>query len=1022
MRDPRSPLIATLLLGLAVPALAQTAGSVQGTVRDASGSPVSDAAVTARARDQGTWSGSATSGASGAFRIEPLPPGLYRLRVEHEGFEPAEIESVEVAINQPTVIDLALAVAGLSETVEVVARSPLISTGRSALAGRIDQRAIQALPLDGREFRQLVTLAPGATRVAAPEGEAGDVSIFGERPSAVSYLVDGADNNDPLSGGPFIRYTQDSIQEFEVVTTGYEAELGRAQGGVTNIVTRSGSNRLRGQLFGFLRSDVLDASNVPDQDPPQLERYQYGATLGGPLHRDTAFFFGSLERLDEARGTNIDRATIPEFVRDGLATPAGQEDFSLGPDTGRWNGMLKLDWTPSQRHRLAITANHENENRLGEIRSPVAGTTALPSAAQTASRRASSAILRHTGLLGESTFLESTFSWLAGRRGSNLEREDRLEPVLVLLQSGFLQTGAPFGGRQERRFRRAQLRQALTHVVEGVLGEHELKLGWDADWVDLEGDDQVTNDVEYSGVFLSPTAHADNETLFRRYGFSQSAARFFTLPNQPDGDLRLDIRDTQWSLFLQDGWKPGSGLTLDLGLRYDRSSLFAGDTDNFGPRFGLAWDIGERHSTVLKIGWGRFHDRNLLTAAATVPEKGGVFTRSAFDVALPRLGVDYTDTLIDLVISSGFPAADGTRGPAENPAYLPLAADLRDDPLALYSLLGIDVDDATLPPIVTADNIEALSGLSPEQTLALLEETYPGTDWEFFDIPGGSLLGDRVLSFFPRGPLSMSRDRSVYDRDQTPSTDAFSIGIEQELLGDLAVSVTYVRRRTRDLLTRRVVNLHDVPPGHPDFGLTTDGGQRVNQVGYDGVIEYDGIAVALRKRYRHRHQLMLSYTYSDARDNLLTGGVGSGFSNNNHPELDLGPSSLSLPHVLVASGLVDLPGDLRLSGIFTWRSGAAYSPRGVVDLDGDGLVDQRDTTLPRNAFRTRRHLQLDARLEKRLRLGDGGAMAVLVEAFNMFNRDNVASVSNVSGDDFGTPTNYCPGREIQLGLRYEFGS
>jgi hypothetical protein len=101
--------------------------------------------------------------------------------------------------------------------------------------------------------------------------------------------------------------------------------------------------------------------------------------------------------------------------------------------------------------------------------------------------------------------------------------------------------------------------------------------------------------------------------------------------------------------------------------------------------------VNQKGKTVLRADWGRFYDRNLLSAAAQVPEKGGIFTRSAFDVALPRLGVDYTDSLIDLVITSGFPTGPGTRGPAENPAYRQFAEDLRSNPLALYQLLGIPV-------------------------------------------------------------------------------------------------------------------------------------------------------------------------------------------------------------------------------------------------------------------------------------------------------------------------------------------
>ena len=136
--------------------------------------------------------------------------------------------------------------------------------------------------------------------------------------------MDGADNNNPLNGGPFIRYTQDSIKEFEVITTGYEAQYGRAQGGVTNIVTRSGTNELRASAFLFGRNDSLDSSNVDNQDAPKLERYQWGGSFGGPVKRDKAFFFGAFEKLDETRGVNLDRSKIPAFVAQRSGDPRRQ--------------------------------------------------------------------------------------------------------------------------------------------------------------------------------------------------------------------------------------------------------------------------------------------------------------------------------------------------------------------------------------------------------------------------------------------------------------------------------------------------------------------------------------------------------------------------------------------------------------------------------------------------------------------------------------------------------------------------
>jgi hypothetical protein len=402
-----------------------------------------------------------------------------------------------------------------------------------------------------------------------------------------------------------------------------------------------------------------------------------------------------------------------------------------------------------------------------------------------------------------------------------------------------------------------------------------------------------------------------------------------------------------------------------------------------------------------------------------VPDKGGVFTKSAFDVVLPRLGVDYSNSLIDYVITSGFPSATGF-GPPENPLYKQFATDLRNDPLALYKLLGINVTDPTKAPVVSADNIQQLSGKTADQAVALLQARYPGTGWRFFDVPGGSIVGNRVLSFFPRGDISVTRTISQYSQDLVPYTNAFSGGIDQQIGNNLRVSAMFVHRRTRDLLTRRITNLFDAAPGSPNFGKTTDGGPQISAVTYDGLIDYDGIVLSLQKQFSNRYQFGLSYTGSRARDNLLTGQAGSTFSNNNHPEDDYGPSNQSAPHIFVANAAVVLPFDLNLSAIAFWRSGAAFSPRGIIDSDGDGLVDQRDLTQPRNSFRVKPYADVDLRVEKKVPFGRY-AVSVLVEAFNIVNRDNVANVNAVSGPTFGTPVAYLPGREVQLGIRFFLG-
>ena len=249
-----------------------------------------------------------------------------------------------------------------------------------------------------------------------------------------------------------------------------------------------------------------------------------------------------------------------------------------------------------------------------------------------------------------------------------------------------------------------------------------------------------------------------------------------------------------------------------------------------------------------------------------MPEKGGIFTRAAFDVVLPRLGFDYTDSLIDLVITTGL-----FGGPPENPLYAQFADDLRGDPFFLYGLLGIGVPD---PLGATAGDrrqypaaLGVVSGSGDRVARVDLRRYRLGV----FRRTRGSIVGDRVLSFFPRGPLSQSRNVSVYSQDKTPITEAFTLGVERQFGPHWTLSLDYVYRRTEDLLTRRIVNLFDVPQGDPNFAQTTDGGPRISAVTYDGFIDYDGITLAVRRPFSGRYGLMFSYTYSDATDNLLTG-------------------------------------------------------------------------------------------------------------------------------------------------------
>ena len=886
------------------------------------------------------------------------------------------------------------------------------------MSSRVTSRTIDALPLNGRNFVDLVALVPGARPV--PEGQQGaNVSFFGERGTAVSFLVDGAENNDPLQGGSALRYTQDSVREFEVVTTGYEAEFGRAQGGVVNVITRSGTNRLDGRAFWFLRDDALDASNVEGQDAPKLSRDQWGGTVGGPIKR--------IVRSSSDCSSGSTRPVASSIAEDSRVRAGRHRDarrrrgFLDWARNGRLHvrrqsGRLVRRVTSPECYRQRQQPGHHRRNQLAGCRHPGA-----PQRRRHDQQRRLGAHRTRYETLRQHHVPRID----RGLHASGLGHERRADnacgadPLLLLNpascrpahRSVAARIACRIGCRSASRSRSSRPGTATISSRPGGTSIASRS----------RGSTKSTTTSSTSAAFLFPNANDINAALFQSLGFAQSAARFFTLSNDPSGSLDLDITSNATSFFGQDTWQVTPKVTLNLGLRYDYDSLFGGDKNNISPRLGVIWDVTGSHRTLVKANWGLFFDRNVLSAAATVPEKGGIFTRNAFDVALPRLGVDYTDTLIDLVITSGFPTAAGGRGPAENPAYRTFADNLRADHLALYKLLGISVSNPAVPPVVTADNVQQLSGKTPAQALALLESTYPGTDWEFFDVPGGSILGNKVLSFFPRGPLAFSRDVSVYDEDRTPYTNGFNVGAEQQFGETFSVSAMYVHRRSHDLLTRRIVNLFDVPPGNPNFGQTTDGGQRISQVGYDGHIDYDGIVLAVRRRFVQRlpvrrviHGIARARQPADRQRRI---GIQQQQSSGDRfrPLESVGAAHLHRP-----TACCGCRGTSRSAASSSGEAGppSTRAASSTSTATAWSISATRRNRATRSASKS--YGDVDMRVEKQFRFGQPADQCAC-RSIQSAQPQQRSDVSNVSGPSLARRRHIFSGREIQLGVRYFFG-
>lgn len=311
-------------------------GQVSGTVVDPNGAVVPNATVTVR--NNGTaLERQATTGGEGTFAVQLLPPGSYRVEVTATGFNTTVVENVRVQITETATVNLTLGVAGGAETVTVSADPPAVQLESSQVGRVIDERAISQLPLPTRNFQQLLTLSPGVTASVANNTELGrgdvTVSVNGQRTTSNNVRINGIDANSVgTNSTPNIAVpATDSLQEFIVQTSTYDASSGRNAGGNVEAVTKSGSNEFHGNLYEFFRNDRLNANdfflNSAGRPRPVLKRNQFGGTTGGPIIRDRFFFFGSYQGTRERNGASLNNSlTFPIIdarLRDDNRTVAG---------------------------------------------------------------------------------------------------------------------------------------------------------------------------------------------------------------------------------------------------------------------------------------------------------------------------------------------------------------------------------------------------------------------------------------------------------------------------------------------------------------------------------------------------------------------------------------------------------------------------------------------------------------------------------------------------------------------------
>ena len=313
-----------LLLMSLVPAplWSQAVGAIEGTVTDSTGAVIPQAKVTA-IRDATQVSQSTLTGTAGTFDLPHLDVGTYTVKAEASGFAVQSITGVTLDVSQERNLDFQLSTAGVTQTVGVTAASPLITTSNGSLAGLVSQQQVEALPLNGRSIQNLVMLQPG---MAQDQGSMGWLApqwiSNGNRGETSVATLDGSDATDAEMGTvQFWNFNLDAIAEFKIQQANYSAEFGQGGGTITQIVSKSGTNRFHGSAFEYIRNSYFDAANYfSSTGVSPLQRNEFGATIGGPVIRDRTFFFGEYAGFRQLTGAPTLMLVPTAAQRTGLVT------------------------------------------------------------------------------------------------------------------------------------------------------------------------------------------------------------------------------------------------------------------------------------------------------------------------------------------------------------------------------------------------------------------------------------------------------------------------------------------------------------------------------------------------------------------------------------------------------------------------------------------------------------------------------------------------------------------------------
>jgi hypothetical protein len=1032
-------------------------GTISGTVRDQSDAVVPGASITIRHVATGAER-HMTSDDQGAFSAPALAVGTYEVRAELSGFRTQQTEVV-VATGRVAAVEMRMEVGAATEVVNVAANAVHVETEQHAVTGVITRQKIQELPLNGRSFLQLAFLEPGVTANPGTTSQYNSlfsVSILGGDSNKTAITVDGGNIRNNIEGNTGMNFSQEVVEEFQLSSANFDLSTGITSVGAVNIVTRTGTNDLRGSGYFFFRNNDMAAYPGLRRDPlnpnPEFARRNPGAWVGGPIKRDSLFFFGNYEHTDQESVVSY---------QPNLASASALGGVFANPYSGHLIST-RLDWRANNNHTAFVRYSHDKNSGFGPQGNPV-----LPSNWLRNVNRSEQTVFGLTSILTERTLNDLRVNFTYWRNRNLFADESTCGDCIGL---GFPQiningTNVTIGNTQNATQGRDLYRVTLVDTFTWVKGEHRLRFGGEFEHAPGTGfwgfcDPACT--AGFSPEFIRGLAPA--ATIGALFPALPTAIRtgqdFMNLPfaggfigvgdpsQPPPYNVDKAKVNQRLRVYAQDTWRVRDRLTINYGLAWNfESTLVNRDLDkpaylaplygsdlsptsnnynNFSPAFGFAWTLDDESKTVVRGGAGLYWETELLWRR--LRERAAIGPIGNGRLQVPH--TSFTNIFPGIInLNTGQPVPIGAGLPANTVTTLTIGQFMQ-----IYNA-----------------QIGALqAALAPR-----------GDDLSVRNIQIGKTAADLYPREFPvQHALHMS------------------LGIQRELPGNMVLGAELVRRRFDDTLLgaldwnrfNRFVN--GVPaPVIPACQTAADRANPNAQCS-TGLITfwtpgghetYNALLLKLDKRFSHRYLFGASYALTD-RTTI------DGISNLDNYFANEGPAGPQ--HMLNLSALVDLPGNIQIGVISAMSTRSPVMPTiANLDLDGDGStttpipgVDyncfnrgcgQEDLAQAVAAFNQRFAGARDARnqpiaavaLPAEYQLGDsfssqdlrvtktfnlGGQqtkLAVFMEVFNIFNVANLGGYSyNLSNTaTFGQPTNRASQvfgsggpRAFQLGGRLTF--